>query len=181
MLERAGVANAEAKQVSKLVAGRIALGDPKAGTRLDLVLGRRASKSVPRPLEKLTFHARFDLNLTIARTDGHLTITPQPIAIDHTPLRIQGLVGASLYRSARAAGVPAKIVEAYLKAIASHVSLGSDVGSSDRFDLVIERARAATGEVQLGKLLFAGLDQGRSKLQLVRWSEDGEIHRIELG
>ena len=174
VLERAGVANAEAKQVTKLVSGKIALGDLKAGTRLDLVLGRRASKSVPRPLEKLAFRARFDLNLTIAREGGGLTITPQPIAIDHTPLRIEGLVGSSLYRSARAAGVPAKIVEAYLKAIASHVSLGRDVASSDRFDIIIERARAATGEVQLGKLLFAGLDQGRSKLQLVRWTEDGE-------
>jgi hypothetical protein len=35
----------------------------------------------------------------------------KPIAIDATPLRIQGLVGSSLYRSMRAAGVPAKAVD----------------------------------------------------------------------
>jgi murein DD-endopeptidase MepM/ murein hydrolase activator NlpD len=173
VLERAGVSNGDADTAAALVSRRMALGDIKPGTRLDLTLGRRASKSVPRPLEKLAFRARFDLELTVARSDGALKLTPQPIAIDHTPLRIEGLVGSSLYRSARAAGVPAGIVAAYLKAIAAHVSLGH-VGSSDRFDIIVERDRAATGEVRLGDLLFAGLDQGRSKLQLVRWKADGE-------
>ncbi|MBY8828074.1 M23 family metallopeptidase [Hephaestia mangrovi] len=173
-IERAGVSNDDADQVAELVSRRMALDDLKPGTRLDLTLGRRASKSVPRPLEKLAFRARFDLELTIAREDGRLTLTPRPIAIDHTPLRIEGLVGSSLYRSARAAGVPATIVAAYLKAIASHVSIGR-VGSSDRFDFIIQRDRAATGEVRLGDLLFAGLDQGHGdKLQLVRWQDDGE-------
>ncbi|MGN6269419.1 MAG: M23 family metallopeptidase [Sphingomonas sp.] len=172
-LERAGVSNHDAEDVAALVSRQMALGDLKPGTRLDLTLGRRASKSVPRPLEKLAFRARFDLELAIARTDGTLTLTPKPIAIDHTPLRIEGLVGSSLYRSARAAGVPAGIVAAYLTAIAQHVSLGH-VGSSDRFDFIIERDRAATGEVRLGDLLFAGLDEGRDKLQLVRWRQDGE-------
>jgi murein DD-endopeptidase MepM/ murein hydrolase activator NlpD len=172
-LERAGVSNDDADNAAALVSRRMALGDVKPGTRLDLTLGRRASKSAPRPLEKLAFRARFDLELTVARSGGKLALTPQPIAIDHTPLRIEGLVGSSLYRSARAAGVPASIVAAYLKAIATYVSLGH-VGASDRFDIIIERDRAATGEVRLGDLLFAGLDQGRSKLQLVRWKADGE-------
>ncbi|TPG14194.1 M23 family metallopeptidase [Sphingomonas koreensis] len=173
VLERAGVANNEAQQSADLVARQIALGDLAPGTRLDLTLGRRASKSVPRPLEKLAFRARFDLNLSIARSGGGLVLTPRPIAIDHTPLRIEGLVGSSLYRSARAAGVPAKVVEAYIKAIATRVSIGGDVNSSDRFDIIVDRARAATGEVQLGQLAFAGLDQGDTKVQLVRWTLDG--------
>lgn len=173
VLERAGVGNADAQQADDLVARQITLSDLKPGTRLDLTLGRRASKTVPRPLEKLAFRARFDLNLTIARTGDHLQITPQPIAIDHTPLRIEGLVGSSLYRSARAAGVPAKIVETYIKAIATRVSLGSDVHASDKFDFIIERARAATGEVQLGQLALAGLDMGNRSIQLARWTLDG--------
>jgi len=52
----------------------------------------------------LTFRARFDLRLEIQRVDGALVLTRIPIAVDETPLRIQGRVGASLYRSARAAG-----------------------------------------------------------------------------
>jgi murein DD-endopeptidase MepM/ murein hydrolase activator NlpD len=172
-LERAGVGNDDADRVAALVSRQLPLGDLKPGTRLDLTLGRRASKSMPRPLEKLSLRARFDLELSVARQDGGLVLTPRPIAIDHTPLRIEGLVGSSLYRSARGAGVPAGIVAAYLKAIASHVPIGR-VGSSDRFDIIIERDRAATGEERLGDLLFAGLDQGRDKLQLVRWHADGE-------
>ncbi|RZM36154.1 MAG: M23 family metallopeptidase, partial [Sphingomonas sp.] len=91
---------------------------------------------------------------------------------DSTPLRIQGLVGSSLYRSTRAAGVPAKIVEAYIKAVATRLSIGRDVTAADRFDLVVERERAATGETRIGNLLFAGLDQGRRTLQLVRFGAD---------
>ncbi|MBY0520058.1 MAG: M23 family metallopeptidase, partial [Sphingomonas sp.] len=42
------------------------------------------------------------------------------------------------------------------------------------FDLAIRQARAATGEVQLGELLYAGLDRGGKKVQLVRWGENAE-------
>ena len=171
VLERAGVANREAETVAALVSGQMSLDDLKPGTRFDITLGRRASKSVPRPLERLAFRARFDLNLTIARSDGKLTLTPQPIAIDHTPLRIEGVVGSSIYRSARAAGVPADIAEAYIKAIATRVSLGSAVAGAT-FDLIIDRARAATGEVQLGQLAFAGLDKDGRDVQLARWTVD---------
>jgi murein DD-endopeptidase MepM/ murein hydrolase activator NlpD len=134
-----------------------------------LVLGRRATRSVPRPLERLAFRARFDPNLAVARQEGGLTLDRQPIAIDRTPLRIRGLVGASLYRSARAAGAPAKVVEAYIKALATRLSVGRDVGASDSFDIIAEQERAATGEVRVGKLQYAGLDQGRSKVELLRW------------
>jgi murein DD-endopeptidase MepM/ murein hydrolase activator NlpD len=174
VLERAGVSNRDAEDVAALVAGRVSLDDLKPGTRFDITLGRRASKSVPRPLEQLAFRAAFDLALTIARSDGVLTLTPHPIAVDHTPLRIEGTVGSSIYRSARAAGVPAPLVAAYIKAIATRVSLGSDVTAGATFDMIIDRARAATGETQLGELAFAGLDMGKRAVRLARWSVDGK-------
>ena len=132
---------------------------------------------MPRPLEKLTVRARFDLALTLARSGagatGSLTMTRQPIAVDSTPWRLEGLVGNSLYRSLRAAGAPAKAAETYLKALASRLSIGRDVNAADSYDLVIERARAATGETRLGTLMFAGLNQGSRRTQLVRW-QDGD-------
>ena len=88
-------------------------------------------------------------------------------------MRIQGLVGASLYRSARAAGVPAKTVVAYIRAVATKLSIGRDIAAADRFDMVIARERAATGETRLGDLQLAGIDQGRRSLRLVRWAGDG--------
>ncbi len=172
-LTRAGVGDIDAGHAADLVRQTVALPDIAPGTRLSLTLGRRPDKTVARPLEKLEMRARFDLAVTLTRGGGGLTLTRHPIAIDRTPLRIQGLVGASLYRSARAAGVPAKTVEAYIRAIATKVQIGRDIGAADRFDMVVARERAATGETRLGDLQLAALDQGGKPLQLVRWAGDG--------
>ncbi|WP_260597287.1 M23 family metallopeptidase [Sphingomonas endolithica] len=171
-LQRAGVSATDSSRAAGLIAGAIDLNAIRPGTRIDMTLGRRANRNVARPLDQLAFRARFDLNLSLARSGDALAMARHPIAIDTTPLRIQGMAGSSLYRSARAAGVPAKAVEAYIKAVASRVSVGA-VGAGDTFDIIIEQARAATGEVQLGTLMFAGLDQGRRNTQLVRW-DDGQ-------
>lgn len=171
-LQRAGVGKAEASQLARLVAGAVPLGDLMPGTRLDLTLGRRASKTQPRPLDRLAFRARFDLALSIDRNGGALALTRHPIAIDHTPLRIRGVVGGSLYRTARAAGAPAKAVEAFIKALATRTSVGG-LGSGAVFDMVVKQARAATGEVQLGDLEYAALDRGGRRIQVAKWTEGG--------
>ena len=173
MLMRAGVGRGDARAAADLVGQAVALDAIQPGTRIALTLGRRPAKTVARPLEKLALRARFDLALTLDRAGSGLVMTRQPIAIDATPLRIQGLVGSSLYRSARAAGAPARVVESYIKALATRLSIGRDVTAADSFDLIVEQERAATGEVRLGDLLFAGIDQGRRKVQLVRW-DDGD-------
>lgn len=172
VLERAGVAPAEARQVADMVAGATPLHDIAAGTRLDIRLGRRPNTHVARPLDALAFRARFDLRLELSRVDGALRLTRVPIHVDNTPLRVTGAVGDSLYRAARAAGAPAHAVETYLRAIGSKMSVGS-IGSGARFDLIVEQRRAETGEVETGQLLYAGLDQGRRKLQLLKWQADG--------
>jgi murein DD-endopeptidase MepM/ murein hydrolase activator NlpD len=171
VLQRAGVSEGDASNAAKLVSGAVGLGDIKPGTPIDMTLGRRPTRDVARPLDLLSFRARFDLNLSVSRVNGALVLTRHPIVIDHTPARFQGLAGRSLYRSARAAGVPAKIVEGYIKAMATRLSVGRDVGAGDTFDIIVEQARAATGEVQMGSLMFAGLDQGRKKTQLIKWND----------
>lgn len=171
-LQRAGVGKADAARAADLVAGAVTLADLRSGTQLDLTLGRRTDKSQPRPLEKLAFRARFDLSLELVRGGDSLALNEIPIAIDRTPLRIRGRVGESLYRSARAAGAPARAVEAYIRSIATRMPIGR-VGADSEFDIIVEQAKAATGEVQLGNLLYAGLNGGPDKLQLVRWEEDG--------
>jgi murein DD-endopeptidase MepM/ murein hydrolase activator NlpD len=173
-LQRAGIGRGEAGQVANLVAEAVRVDGLKPGTVLSLTLGRRPTKLQPRPLERLAFRAAFDLELAVNRVGDGLSLDRKPIAIDSTPLRVRGLVGPSLYRSARAAGVPARLVEAYIKALATRLPIG-DVGASDTFDIVADQRRAATGEVEVGQLQFAGLDQGAKKLQLVRWGDrDGQ-------
>lgn len=173
VLERAGVAAADAKLVEGMVA---AVADPsgiRPGTTLDLVLGQRSDPGAPRPLEALAFRARFDLKLDIKRVGGRLTLSSLPISVDARPLRIQGRIGASLYQSLRSAGLPARSVADYIRAIASQIDIGR-VAPGDRFDLVVETRRAGTGESETGALLYAGLDQaGGNRLRLMHWAQGG--------
>ena len=171
VLKRAGVGGDEAGVVADLIGRAVPLDSLNPGTQIDLTLGRRPNKTVPRPLEAMSFRARFDLQIAVSRIGGALAVTPQPIAIDNTPLRIRGLVGQSLYRSARAAGVPAKAVETYIRTLASRISVGSDISPTNVFDVVIAQQRAATGEVRLGNLLYAGLDRDDRALRLFRWDQ----------
>lgn len=167
VLERAGVGGREAAEASRLVAAAVALGDIKPGTRMDLVLGRRARKSDSRPLERLFFRADLGLALAVQRSDVGLALVPTRIPVDTTPLRVSGMVGDSLYRSARAAGVPADVAQTALGA------LGGSLSPSDRFDLVVEQRRAATGEVEHGELLLAGLWRDGQSTTRIRWTVDG--------
>ena len=181
MLQRAGVGASDAARVSELVSAQVPLGEIGTGTRFDITLGRRDASGGPRPLEKLNFRARFDLDLAVARTGagsgGGLAMVRHPLAVDATPLRIRGLVGPSLYRSARAAGAPVKAIQQYLQTIDSRFSLDGEVAPSDQFDFIVAYKRAASGESETGDLLYAGLERsGRPLAQLVRWGNDGQYY-----
>ncbi len=179
VLERAGVAANEAGEVARMVGEIVPLGEIRPGTAMDMTLGRRPNRQVARPLQSLSFRARFDLKLSLERIDGKMTIARIPISVDNTPLRIQGRVGSSLYRSARAAGAPAKAVEAYLRAVATQLNVAG-IGADDRFDIILEHRRAETGETETGKLLYAGLSRASGKsLQLMQWEQDGKPQWFE--
>jgi murein DD-endopeptidase MepM/ murein hydrolase activator NlpD len=180
VLERAGVGAAEADRVATMIGEVVPVTDLRPGTVMDLTLGRRPNRMVARPLDRLTFRARFDLRLEVNRANGALTLTRIPIAVDETPLRIQGRAGASLYRAARAAGVPARAIETYLRVLSTQIDVPGDIGSEDRFDILIEHRRAATGEVETGQLLYAGLDRvsGRD-LRMMPWTQDGRVQWFE--
>lgn len=175
VLQRAGVGNGDIQRAVGLVSGATSLGEITPGTPIEIVLGRRISKNEPRPLESLDFRARFDLHLAVNRAGGALQLTRKPIAVDDTPLRIRGTVGGSLYRSARAAGAPADVIQDYLKIIAGRTQL-SAIAATDEFDIIVAHRRAETGEVQVGDLLYAGIDRGgKPRIQMLKWSNgDGE-------
>jgi murein DD-endopeptidase MepM/ murein hydrolase activator NlpD len=179
VLERAGAGNGEAQNVAKIISSAVGLSDIKPGTVINLTLGRRTNRNSARPIDAVSFRARLDLALSLRRLDGRLFLSRTPIAVNHTPLRIQGVVGESLYRSARAAGVPAGAVEAYIKAIGSKLSFERDIDPSARFDIIVEQARAATGEIENGALLYAGMDRGGRKTQLQQWSIGGRTEWYE--
>lgn len=191
MLRRAGVAAEDIDRAAALVGQAVAVGDIQPGTQMDLTLGRRPAPGEPRPLDSLAFRARFDLALELTRAgvgevnpDGTPVIPSGPLAlkrnmirVDETPLRVRGTVGSSLYRSMRAAGVPASAVQDYLKALDAQIDMEREVRPSDEFDIILAYRRAATGERQVGQLLYAGVDRaGRPKTQLMRWGSDGRFY-----
>jgi murein DD-endopeptidase MepM/ murein hydrolase activator NlpD len=63
-----------------------------------------------------------------------------------------------------------------LRTLGAEMDIDSGIASGDEFDLVVEYKRAATGEVEAGKLLYAGLVRdGKPRKQLVRWGSDGRF------
>lgn len=171
VMQRAGVGGSDAQSVANLVSSVVPLDDIRDGTRIDITLGRRFARNQPRPVELISFRARFDLNVEIVRAGSTLDLVQKPILVDATPLRIRGTVGSSLYRSARAAGAPPRAIQAYLQTLGSQLSIGSDIRSTDQFDIIVDYKRAATGEVEMGELLYAGLERGgRPRAQMLRWT-----------
>jgi murein DD-endopeptidase MepM/ murein hydrolase activator NlpD len=174
MLQRAGVSAGDAIQARNLIAGSVDPGALVPGTQVDITLGRRPAPDQPRPLDALTFRARFDLKLAVERSGTNLVLRSQSIAVDATPLRIRGTVGAGVYRSARAVGAPIEAVQQYLQVLDQHLSLDTAIEPGDTFDIIVAHKRAATGESQVGQLLFAGVERnGKAKAQLLRWGKDG--------
>jgi murein DD-endopeptidase MepM/ murein hydrolase activator NlpD len=179
VLQRAGVGGGEAANVANMVSGAASLADITPGTPVEIILGSRISRDAPRPLQSLSFRARFDLNLAVIRQGGQLRLNRKPISVDATPLRIRGTVGQSLYRSARAAGAPADAIQSYLKVIAGQTNL-STIQSSDEFDIIIDYKRAETGEVQVGDLLYAGIDRdNKPKFQMLKWTSGDSTQWFE--
>jgi len=180
VLQRSGVASGTARQISDMVSAIVPIEDLKSGTKIDLTLGRREARNQPRPLDQLSFRARFDLGIEVLRDESGLKLKRNPIAVDSTPLRVKGTVGSSLYRSARAAGAPAGAVQKYLKVIGKKLNISRDIRSTDEFDLVLSYRRAETGEVEVGELLYAGLNRGtKSRAEYLKWQQNGRTNWFE--
>lgn len=175
MLQRAGLASTDIVRVLDLVAAQVSPGAIQPGTRFAIRLGARTSPSSPRPLEQLSFRPRFDLALDVRRIGGTLALAANAIAINSQPMRVRGIVGTSLYRSARAAGAPPSAVQDYLRTIDQHIAF-EDIAPGDEFDLVFANRRAASGEEQPGDLIYAAVMRGQKPVvQLLRWGKDGSF------
>jgi murein DD-endopeptidase MepM/ murein hydrolase activator NlpD len=175
LLRRNGASASDAATAASLARAAAAL--PVAGTSLALTLGPPAAGG--RTIERLGYRARLDLELTLERTGGVLTVRTSAVAVDRTPLRIRGSAGGGLYWALRSAGASPAVAADYLQAIGATLDVGSEIGPSDRFELVVAQARAAGGEVAVGGLLYAGLDRAAAgDLQLVRVPVRGRLQWI---
>ena len=175
MLVRAGVGTDDASRAAQLAGSQVRLSQIAPGTQVDITLGKHEPGG-PRQLDKLSFRARFDLDLAVERQGGALTVIAHPLAVDATPLRIRGAIGASLYRSARASGAPVMAIQQYLQALDPHISLEGDIAPGDMFDIIVAHKRSASGQSETGQLLYAGLERaGKPIATLLRWGAGGQM------
>lgn len=180
LFQRAGAAADDAAHAAQLVAAAVPDGQIAPGTKVSFVLGPRPAPGQPRPLAHAELRARFDLALAINRAGPGLALEKRAIAVDSSPVRIRGVVGESLYRSARAAGAPPQTIQQYLQALDAHLSLEGDVQAGDTFDLVFAMKRAATGETEVGDLTYAALDRGATPVaELLRWGSGDAFYSAD--
>jgi len=185
-LRRAGVGRDDIADVTRLLRPVVNPAGLPRGTDIDVVLGRRETRSVPRPLDLIGLRAAFDLRVAISRQDGALVLKRIPIKVDSTPMRVQGTVGGKggggLQRALASAGVPAAASADAIRALGYVVDFQRGVGKRDRFDVIVAQDRAETGEVRFGNLLYVALDRGsKDRIALARFapgkSNGGEFYR----
>ncbi|WP_237392236.1 M23 family metallopeptidase [Aurantiacibacter rhizosphaerae] len=177
MLRRAGVSTGEAQLIARMVGNAVSLDEIASGTPVDITLGRRIAPDAPRPVDALSFRARFDLQLVVERRNGQLVLNPRPIKVDTTPLRIRATVGDSLYRSARAAGAPPSAVQQFLRTLNGDLDMDREIAAGDEFDMIVDYRRAATGEVEVGDLLYAAIIRDdRPRKQMMRFGREGRFY-----
>jgi len=178
LLGRSGTSYAEAGEAARIIASALP-GGIAPGTSVSIKLGRRSPSGI-RPIERIAFRAGIDLNILLTAGSGGLQLSTSRIAVDNSPLRIRGRVGDGLYWALRASGVSPQAAGEYLRALATQIDVGEQVGPNDRFDLVIANRRAATGESQEGPLLYAAIDRaGSPAIRLMKWTIGGRTDWID--
>jgi len=168
LLVKAGAAPTEARRSAELIRNEPSVA---RGGQLTLFLGDRNSDG-SRSIEQIALRPSLDRQIAVTRDrDDALRLRTREIAIDGTPVRIAGTVGSGLFWSLRAAGATPELAEDYLSAMAAR---GATAAPGDRFELVVDRRRAATGEIEQGALQYAGLDRARrDDVRLLRWTVAG--------
>lgn len=86
--------------------------------------------------------------------------------------RFTGQVGPDLTQALRLAGVPEARGREFVAILARAIALADGLSIEDRFDLVIER----TDDVEVGRLLFIGLDRvARADVALLKWTDGKSV------
>ncbi|MEO6718282.1 MAG: M23 family metallopeptidase [Novosphingobium sp.] len=107
---------------------------------------------------------RLDKADLIPGPNGGLQLAQPRLTVTGT-MRIKGTVGASLYRSARAAGGSPAAVQHFLQALDPRVDFG-EIAPDDRFEFVVAYSLPAGGAAVIGRIIHLDLTSscGRSRL-----------------
>jgi murein DD-endopeptidase MepM/ murein hydrolase activator NlpD len=176
LLKRASSSKDDAKAVEAAIRKTGAPLTVYQSTESNIVMGRRDTKRVPRPLETLAYRADFDTRVELARTASGFEARAIDIPVRDAP-KLQSIrVGSSLYDSARRAGVPDRVVASLVTALRYSVDFDRDIIGRDTMTLVFDRQITEDGLVRTGELQHVSLDLSeRGKpVELLRFAPSGE-------
>ncbi len=176
LLKRASASRDDLKAVETAIRKTGAPLNVYADTESTIVMGRRETKRVPRPLETLTYRADFDTRVELTRTANGFEATAIEIPVRDAP-KVQSVrVGSSLYASAKRAGVPQRVVASLVSALRYSVDFERDVNARDTMTAVFDRQITEDGLVRTGELQHVSLDLSERKkpVELLRFTPSGE-------
>jgi murein DD-endopeptidase MepM/ murein hydrolase activator NlpD len=176
LLKRASASKQDSKNAESVIRK---LGVPLTvyqGTESYIVMGRRETKRVPRPLETLAYRADFDTRVELTRTADGFDAKALEIAVRDAPKVQSTRVGSSLYASAKRAGVPQRVVASLVSALRYSVDFERDVNASDMMTVVFDRQITEDGLVRTGELQHVSLDLAERKkpVELLRFTPASE-------
>lgn len=174
-LSSAGVTAKELSSITNGIGDIVPLSHLGRGTPYNLTYAQ-SPEGGTRIVSAMAIRVRMDLAIAVERHDGRLVAKPIPIKVDQVPLRYSGTVGAGgIALALESAGVPDAVIATYQKLLARHVETSS-IRPTDRFDIVMERDIAATGDQMLGKMMYAGLYQANGiDTELSQWTMNGRL------
>lgn len=149
--------------------------DLVAGTELELSFQPlTAEKNAATSFRGLEFMPSIERTVGIGRTwdnrfEGYVSKTK----LTHEQTRASGLITTSLYVDALKAGVPAPVIVELIRAMSFDVDFQRDIQSGDRFNVLYDRIKDATGTVVgSGDILYAALTLSGKELPIYRFRMD---------
>jgi murein DD-endopeptidase MepM/ murein hydrolase activator NlpD len=176
LLKRASASKDDLKRVEAAIRKSGAPLSVYEDTDSHIVMGRRETKRVPRPLETLIYRADFDTRVELTRTSDGFDAQAIDIPVIDSP-KVQSVrVGSSIYTSAKRAGVPQRAVASLVSALRYSVDFERDVNASDMMTVVFDRQITDDGLVRTGELqhVSLNLNERDKPVELLRFTPTGD-------
>jgi murein DD-endopeptidase MepM/ murein hydrolase activator NlpD len=122
----------------------------------------------------LEFMPSFEKTVGVARTwDNRFESYTSRTKLTHEQTRASFTIRNSLYVDAVDAGVPPIVIIEMIRALSFDVDFQRDLQPSDRFDLLYDRIRDASGNIDgSGDVIFAALTLSGKKVEIYRFRGD---------
>ncbi len=176
LLKRASASKDDLKAVEAALRNKGAPSTVYQDTDSNIVMGRRETRRVPRPLETLAYRADFDTRVELVRTNTGFDVQSIKIPVQDVPKVQTVRVGSSLYASAKRAGVPQRVVASLVSALRYSVDFDRDVSARDTMTVVFDRQITDDGLVRTGELqhVALNLNERNKPVELLRFAPSGE-------